>query len=147
MLHVIYEAAEDLEPGRLARVDEGRGLVRIRVDKFEPLTKVIPQLNIEIADFLSRADWYQLWGEEIASRHNPAAPIRLEYIFYPGSMPAPVWIREDKGEVHVWVEPGLTTEEFVAAVNPAVKDFLAGGCWFQLFGGEIIDHSPEPMQV
>lgn len=143
MLHVIYEAAEDLEPGRLARIDEDRGSVTIKVDKYAPLDAVIRQLNIEMADFLARADWYQLWGKEIASRHNPTAPLRVEYIFLPGA-PDGVAIRESKGELHVYVEPEQTVVQFAAAANEAVRDLLAGGCWFQQFAGEIIDHSPEP---
>lgn len=144
MLHVIYEAAEDLEPGRLARIDEERGRVHITVDKFAPLRQVIRQLNIEMDQFLQSAEWYQLWGKEIASRHNPDAPLQLEYIPLPGA-PDGAAITEDKGVVHVYVDPDQTTEQFVAAANPAVKDFLDGGCWFQLYAGEIIGHIPAPM--
>lgn len=143
MLHVTYEAAEDLEPGRLARIDEGRGSVTLKVDKRAPLAAAIRQLNIEVADFLTRADWYQLWGTEIASRHNPTAPLRVEYIFLPGA-PEGVAIRESKGELHFYVEPEQTVAQFAAAANEAVRDLLDGGCWFQQFAGEIIDHSPEP---
>jgi hypothetical protein len=145
LLNVTYEAVEDLAPGRLAKIDEARGTVTVSLDKNAPLTDVMRQLNTEMRQFLARADWYQLWGTEIASRHNPQAPLSLEFIFYPGPMPAPVWIREDKGEVHIWVEPGHTVEEFVAAINPAVQDFLDGGCWFQLYAGEIIDRTSHPM--
>lgn len=143
MLHVIYEAAEDLTPGRLARIDEDRGSVTIKVDKHAPLKAVIRQLNIETADFLARTDWYQLWGTEIASRHNPEAPLSLEYIFLPGA-PRGVAFAEDKGKVHVYVDPDQTPAEFAAAACQAVKGLLDGGCWFQQYAGEIIDHSPEP---
>ncbi|MFF9175911.1 hypothetical protein [Streptomyces sp. NPDC014793] len=147
MLYVTYEATEDLEPGRLARIDEGRGWATIIVDKRAPLEAVIRQLNIETSQFLARADWYQLWGDDIASRHNPAARLRLEYIFLPGA-PAPgVCIREVKGELHFYVDPAQTTEQFAAAACQAVQGLLDGGCWFQQYAGEIIDHSPEPMQV
>lgn len=144
MLHVTYEAAEDLEPGRLARIDEGRGSVTIKVDKWAPLKSAIRQLNVEMANFLARADWYQLWGKEIASRHNPTAPLRVEYIFMPGA-PDGVGMGEGKGEVHVYVDPDQTTAQFAAAANRATQSLLAGGCWFQQYAGEIIDHSPEPM--
>lgn len=144
MLSVNYEATEDLEPGRLARIDEARGTVTIMVDKTQPLQAVIRQLNIEVAQFLASADWYQLWGEEIASRHNPAAPLRVEYIFLPGA-PNGVGIGEGKGEVHVYVEPDQDVEQFAAAANEAARSLLAGGCWFQQYAGEIIDHSPEPV--
>jgi hypothetical protein len=30
-------------------------------------------------------------------------------------------------------------------MNPATKKQLSGGRWFQLYAGEIIDNSPEPM--
>jgi hypothetical protein len=30
-------------------------------------------------------------------------------------------------------------------MNPATTDFLAGGQWFQLYAGEIVDNGPEPM--
>lgn len=143
MLHVTYEAAEDLEPGRLARIDEDRGSVTIKVDKHAPLEDVVRQLNIEMVQFLDRADWFQLWGDEIASRHNPQAPVHAEYIFLPGA-PDGVAIRESKGELHIYVEPDQTVVEFAAAANEAVRDLIAGGCWFQQFAGEIIDHSPEP---
>jgi hypothetical protein len=144
LLRVTYEATDDLEPGRLAWIDEGRGEVTIRVDKSQPLQAVIRQLNVEVARFLAHADWYQLWGKEIASRHNPAAPVRLEYIFMPGA-PKGVGIGESKGEVHVYVDPDQDVEEFAAAANEAVQELLDGGCWFQQYAGEIIDHSPEPM--
>ncbi|MFF9240042.1 hypothetical protein ACF1AL_14580 [Streptomyces sp. NPDC014801] len=144
MLHVTYEAAEDLEPGRLARIEEDRGRLCVKLDKFAPLAAVLDQLNVEMAHFLERADWYQLWGSEIASRHNPKAPIRLEFIPLPGA-PNGAAIFEELGTVHIYVEPTLNVEQFVAALNPAVKDFLASGCWFQLYAGEIIDHNPESM--
>jgi hypothetical protein len=144
LLSVTYEATEHLEPGRLARVDEGRGTVTIMVDKTQPLRAVIRQLNIEMSHFLARADWYQLWGTEIASRHNPAAPLRVEYIFLPGA-PKGVGIHEDKGEVHIYVEPEQDVTQFAAAATEAARSVLDGGCWFQLYAGEIIDHSPEPV--
>jgi hypothetical protein len=144
MLQVTYEAVGDLEPGRLARIDEDRGQIHIRVDKFAPLPKVIAQLNVEMAQFLARADWYQLWGDEIVSRHTPGRPLRAEFtlVSHPGSG---VGIAEDRGVVRIYVADGMTPAEFAASMNPAAQDFLDGGCWFQLFAGEIIDHSPEPM--
>ena len=144
MLRVTYEATDELEPGRLSRIDEGRGEVTIKVDKSQPLQAVIRQLNIEAEHFLAHADWYQLWGKEIASRHNPAAPLRLEYIFLRGA-PNGVGIGERKGEVHFYVDPDLDVAQFAAAANEAVQSLLDGGCWFQQYAGEIIDHSPEPI--
>ena len=144
MLQVTYLAVEDMEPGRLATIDEGRGELLVRLDKTQPLERVVRQLNIETKHVLARADWFQLWGTEIASRHNPSAPLRLEYIFLPGA-PEGVAIRESKGELHVYVEPTQTVVQFAAAANEAVRDLLDGGCWFQQFAGEIIDHNAQPV--
>ncbi|MEU4154728.1 hypothetical protein [Streptomyces antimycoticus] len=144
MLHVTYEATNDLEPGRIARIDEERGAIHVTVDRREPLKNVVEQLNTEMAQFLSRADWYQLWGHEIVSRHTPDRPLRLEFTLVPGYANG-VGIAEDRGVVRVYVAAAMTTEQFAAAMNPAVRDVLDGGCWFQMFAGEIIDHSREPM--
>jgi hypothetical protein len=144
VLNVTYEAVEDLAPGRLTRISEARGTITVELDKSAPLVDVLRQLNTEMKQFLARADWYQLWGQEIASRHNPKAPVRLEFIFLPGA-PNGVGIAEDLGTVHVYVEPEQDVEQFVAALNPAVQDFLDGGCWFQLYAGEIIDRTSHPM--
>jgi len=144
LLRVTYEATDELEPGRLARIDEGRGEVTVKVDKTQPLKDVIRQLNIEIVHFLAHADWFQLWGKEIASRHNPDARLRFEYVFMPGA-PDGVGIGEAKGVVHLYIDPDQDVEQFAAAANKAVQNLLDGGCWFQQYAGEIIDHSPEPM--
>ncbi|MFD5798795.1 hypothetical protein ACFWIO_35730 [Streptomyces diastatochromogenes] len=144
MLQVTYEAVDDLGPGRLAWIDEDRGKIHIKVDGLAPLPKVIAQLNVEMALFLARADWYQLWDDEILSRHTPGRPIRAEFTLVPHPGPG-VGIAEDRGVVRIYVADCMTTTEFAASMNPAVQDFLDGGCWFQLYAGEIIDHSPGPM--
>lgn len=145
MLHVTYEAVPDLAPGRLATIDEDRGELLIKLDKTQPLKRVVRQLNIEMAQFLSRADWFQLWGKEILSRHVPATPLQVRYLLdptYPALAPG---IAESRGIVRVYINPVVTTEQFAAGMNPAVRNLLDGGCWFQLYGGEIIDMSPEPV--
>ncbi|MFF9624215.1 hypothetical protein [Streptomyces griseosporeus] len=146
MLQITYHAVADLPPGKLVRIDEDRGVIDVLLDKNAPLGDVLTQLNREMDQFLARADWFQLWGDEIVSRHTPQSPVRLEFTLDPycagWGEPA---IFEGKGTVHVRVDPELDVERFVAAFNPAVKEFLDGGCWFQLFGSEIIDHSPGPM--
>lgn len=146
MLQVTYHAVTDLPPGRLVQIDEDRGAIDVRLDEHAPLAAVLAQLNREMEQFLSRADWFQLWGDEILSRHTPQSPIRLEFTLDPfvtgWGEPA---IIEGKGIVRVRVDPELDVTRFVAAFNPAIKEFLNGGCWFQLFAGEIIDHSSEPM--
>ena len=147
MLQVTYEAVDDLAPGRLAQVDEDRGSVLVRLDRLTPLRTALDQLNVEMAQFLARADWYQLWGDEIVSRHTPDRPLRVDFVLAPGCSHG-VGIAEDRGVVTVYVAAGMTTDEFAAAMGPAVKDFLAKGRWFQLYAGEIIsieDHSAEPV--
>lgn len=144
MLDVAYEAVTDLAPGRLALIDEDRGTIRVRLDKYAPLAAVIAQLNIEIDLLMSSARWFQLWGDEIVSRNTPDRPLRVEYLL-DKKVPLGVGVAEDKGIVRVYVDPALDATGFAASMNPATKDFLAGGCWFQLYAGEIIDNSPEPM--
>ncbi|MEU3613409.1 hypothetical protein ABZ725_13995 [Streptomyces sp. NPDC006872] len=146
MLDVAYEAVEDLTPGRLAAIDEDRGTIRVRLDKTRPLADVVRQLNIEIDRLMSSSHWFQLWGTEIVSRDTPDQPLRIEYIFRPW-VPRDIGacVAEDRGTVRVYICPDLNPEQFAAAMNPATEDFLAGGHWFQLYAGEIIDNSPEPM--
>lgn len=143
MLHVTYEAVD--KPDRIAVVDEERGKVRIAVDKTAPLDVVVRELNTEFERFLAAADWFQLWHTgEIVSRGTPDSPLGVVFIIDP-LQPVGTEIQERRGLVSILIHPGLTTEEFVAAMNPAVDKFLARGCWFQHYAGEIIDMSPEPM--
>jgi hypothetical protein len=144
MLDVTYEAVEDLAPGRLARIDEDRGTIRVRLDKNEPLAAVVRQLNVEIEQLLSSARWFQLWDDEIVSRDTPKCSLRIHYILHK-EVPRGVGVAEGRGIVRVYINDRLTTREFAEAMTLATKDFLAGGCWFQLYAGEIIDNSPEPV--
>jgi len=144
MLDVTYEAVRDLAPGRLAKIDEDRGTIRVRLDQHEELAVVVRQLNIEIDDLMSSSHWFQLWKDEIVSRDTPGAPLRVQYILVP-NVPNGVGVKEDKGTVRVYIGGGMTVGEFAAAMNPATTDFLAGGQWFQLYAGEIVDNGPEPM--
>jgi hypothetical protein len=146
MLDVAYEAVDDLAPGRLARIDEDRGTIRVRLDRDEPLADVVRQLNVEIDQLMSSARWFQLWKDEIVCSNTPDNPLRIEYVFrswVPRDIGA--CVAEDRGTVRVYICPDLNPEQFAAAMNPATEDFLAGGHWFQLYAGEIIDNSPEPM--
>lgn len=146
MLDVAYEAVEDLAPGRLAAIDEDRGTIRVRLDKTRPLADVVRQLNIEIDRLMASSHWFQLWGTEIVSRDTPGRPLRVQYVFRPWvPRELGVGVAEKRGTVRVYICPDLDPERFAAAMNSATKDFLAGGHWFQLYGGEIIDNSPEPM--
>ncbi|MFJ9740888.1 hypothetical protein [Streptomyces sp. NPDC101166] len=146
MLDVAYEAVVDLPPGRLAQIDEDRGRIRVRLDKAQPLAAVVRQLNIEIEQLMSSSHWFQLWRTEIVSRDTPGAPLRIEYTFHPKLPSDPgVLVWEDRGLVRVYICPELDTERFAAAMNPATVQHLAGGQWFQLYAGEIVDNGPEPM--
>lgn len=145
MLDVAYEAVEDLPPGKLADINEGRGRIRVRLDRTQPLTDVVRQLNIEIDHLMASSHWFQLWKTEIVGRDTPGCPLQVEYIFRPWVPPElGVCVAEDRGAVRVYVCPQQETERFAVAMNEAVRDLLAGGQWFQLYAGEIIDNSPEP---
>lgn len=147
MLDVTYEATHELPPGRLAKIDEDRGQVRIRVDRYEPLARIVTQLNAEAAQLLSTAHWFQLWETEIISRDTPGCPLRIEYILF-AHIPRElgVGIGEGRGTVRVYICPTLSAHEFATFMNTATREFLDGGHWFQLYGGEIIDNAPEPMK-
>jgi hypothetical protein len=146
MLDVAYEAVTDLPPGRLAAIDEDRGTIRVRVDKHEDLAAVVRQLNIEVERLMSSSHWFQLWKDEIVSRDTPGCPLRIQYVLHP-TVPREigVGVAEGRGIVRVYIHPHLKVDQFAAAMNPVSDNFLAGGQWFQLYGGEIIDNSPEPM--
>lgn len=144
MLDVTYEAVEDLPPGRLAKIDEDRGTIRVRVDASAPLPEVVGQLNREIDQLLTSSDWFQLWKDEIVSRGTPAYSLRIVYLLEKKEERG-VYVEERKGLVSVHIDPVLNAEEFAAAMNPATRQHLAGGQWFQMYAGEIIDNSPEPM--
>lgn len=142
MLHVTYEAIDSLEPGRLARIEETRGRVRVLLDRREPLADVVCQLNVEVDDLMSLARWFQLWDDEIVSRATPGSPLRAVYLLH-ARQPNGAVVREDKGLITVYVDPSLSVDHFAAAMNMASREVLAGGHWFQLYAGEIVDSGPE----
>jgi hypothetical protein len=144
MLDVTYEAVADLPAGRLAKIDEDRGRIRVRLDESAPLTDVVRQLNIEIAELMRSARWFQLWGDEIVCCDTPGRPLRIEYLLEKREAGG-TYVEERKGLVSVYIDPVLTTSGFAASMNPTTEAFLDGGQWFQLYAGEIIDNSPEPM--
>lgn len=145
MLDVAYMAVDDLPPGRLAQIDEDRGTIRVRVDKNAPFPDVIRRLNIEIDQFLATSHWFQLWEDEIVSRATPGCSLRVLYRL-DSRVPGPeIGLGERKGLIVVYIPPEFDTEQFAAAMNPVSEEFLAGGRWFQMYAGEIIDNSPEPM--
>jgi len=144
MLDVAYEATADLPPGRLADIEEDRGQIRVRLDRTQPLAAVVRQLNTEIDHLMASAHWFQLWKTEIVGRDTPGCPLRVEYILCPW-VPRDLGacVAEDRGTVRVYVCPQQDTERFATVMNEATRDLLAGGRWFQLYAGEIIDNSPE----
>lgn len=144
MLDVAYEAVEDLAPGTLAVIDEDRGRIRVRLDRHAPLADVVGQLNIEIDVLMRSARWFQLWKDEIVSCNTPDKPLRIVYLLECRE-PGGAYVEERKGLLSVYIDPALNTESFAAVMNPVTDVHLAGGQWFQLYGGEIIDNSPEPM--
>lgn len=146
MLDVTYEAVDDLEPGRLARIDPDRGRIRVLLDGTQPLEDVVRRLNIEIDDLMATCTWFQLWGTEIVSHNTPDAPLRVHYLL-DEQVPHGVGIAEDKGIVTVYIDAAMDTKAFAAAMNPATDDFLSAGHWFQLHDGDIIDNGPELSQV
>jgi hypothetical protein len=140
MLCVTYEAVSDLAPGRLAWIDEGRGSLRVEVDKNAPLKDVVRQLNIEFDELMAEANWFQLWRGEVISRRTPDAPLSVRFHLrrLKDQPPETAAVLEARGLVKVHIDPALTTEEFAAAMNPGVRQLLDGRQWFQLYGGEIV---------
>lgn len=145
MLHVTYEAVGDLPPGTMADIEEDRGRIRVRLDRDAPLVDVVQQLNVEVEQFLARSNWFQLWGREIVCRDSPGSSLRVVYRIDSRAPSLDVGMGEKKGLVTVYIPPALDTKRFAAAMNPAVEEFLAGGQWFQMYAGEIIDMTPEEL--
>lgn len=147
MLRVEYEATDDLEPGRQVQVEEDRGLIRVRIDQTLKAPAYTLALNGELERFLARSEWFQLWKDQIVSPKDTESPVRVLYrIDQLGELDDDdaVEIREHKGLVEMLVDPTADAHRFVAALNPAIKKFLAGGQWFQHWRGEIVDMtSPE----
>ena len=147
MLRVEYEATGDLEPGQLVQIEEDRGLISIRIDQTLGPVEYTGALNRELERFLAGSEWFQLWKDQIVSPKDSESPVRVLYridVFGELDDAAAVEIRERKGLVEILVDPTADTRKFVAAINPAIKMFLAGGQWFQHWRGEIVDlTSPE----
>ncbi|MGW6531377.1 hypothetical protein [Streptomyces venezuelae] len=146
MLDVTYEAVDHLAPGQLVNVDEGRGRIRVELDRHAPLQAVVQKLNVEVDQLLATGHWFQLWRDEIISRATPRTSLRINYLLHRIIGGTTVAI-EDRGLIDFHADPALDTAEFAASVNVAVKNLLDGGQWFQLYDGEIIDNSPEPNKV
>jgi hypothetical protein len=144
MLHVTYEAVNDLPPGRLVHVDEDRGRVAIRFDEDAPLRDVVRDFNIEVDRMVRSARWFQLWDDEIVSSNSPRHPLRIEFILEKKEHRGVVF-EERKGDLKAFVDPGIDVTRFAAVMNKLTAEHLSGGRWFQLYGGEIHDVSPGSM--
>lgn len=145
MLHVTYEAVGDLTPGRLVHIDEDRGRVEILFDRHAPLADVVRQFNIEIHGMVRSARWFQLWDDEIVSCNTPSTPLRIEFVLEKKE-PWGAVFEERKGDLKAFVDPAIDVTRFAAVMNVLTAQHISGGRWFQLFGGEIVDISPEPLR-
>jgi hypothetical protein len=139
MLDVTYEA-EVLTDGRAAVLLEDRGHIAIRVDSEAPLSVVLLELNGEFARLLRKRTWFQVWEGEVISYASPGS-LRIIFIL-DRAEPDGIEMRETRGLVTVHVDPDLTPVELAAVMNPAVRQLLDAGRWFQLYAGEVIDMCP-----
>lgn len=144
MLDITYEAVPDLTPGQVVDVTEDRGQLRVRLDQDAPLLCVLERLNVEIAELLATGHWFQLWRDEIISSATPGCPLCIRFI--PLRLDDdPVVLFEGRGILKYYVDPGIDVRHFAASITRVVRSLLDGGQWFQMYAGEIIDHSPEPV--
>jgi hypothetical protein len=143
MLRVVYKTA-DLAPGILSDWREDRGFVEIRIARGLEPVDFIPSLNETLLDFVTTAQWFQIWEGEVVSAASPLSPLRVTFELSPLKLEAPVEIREHKGYVALLVHPLTSTGMFIGTLNRSIEEFLAGGQWFQLWHGEIVTmDSPE----
>lgn len=142
MLHVSYEAVVDLPPGQLVDIDEDRGRVAIRLDRDGPLKDVVRQFNIEVDRMVRSARWFQLWDDEIVSCNTPSKPLRIEFLLERKEHRGVIF-EERKGDLKAFVDPDIDVARFAAVMNVLTAQHLSQGRWFQLYGGEIMDVSPE----
>lgn len=149
MLHVVYEATTDLEPGKLVSVEESRGRVRVKLREGATADAYLPALNRALAEFVARCSWFQIWRGQIISAATPGSPLTVQYEPDPDvNRVQGLHIRELRGVVRFHICPELTADEFALAVNRPVELFLAGKQWFQLWQGEIVTmDSPETVMV
>lgn len=149
MLHVVYEATNDLTPGKTVEIDESRGRVDIKVRSTATPRQFAPALNAELAEFVGRCGWFQIWRGQIISASSPDSPLTVQYEADPDvDLRSVVQIREDRGAVRLHVCPKVPADLLVRVLNPAIESFLAGKQWFQLWEGEIVTmDSPETVMV
>ncbi|ARX81612.1 hypothetical protein SMD44_01010 [Streptomyces alboflavus] len=139
MLRVIYEAVEDLRPGKIAEISEQRGGTRVRIARWASVEEYARALNEEMSAFLDRSAWFQIWRDEIVSRSGGTCSLSVIFTIRDLAPGDYVLIWESKGLVDIQIERTASAEQFVRAVNPAIEKFLDGAQWFQLWQGEIVD--------
>jgi hypothetical protein len=139
MLRVVYQASQDLGPGKNADIQESRGRVDIRLRAGSRAEQCIPELNARLKDFVDQCGWFQIWRGQIISAASPDSPLTVQFVSDPDvSLSSCVQIREDCGEVRLHVSPNAPVELLICFLNPAIATFLAGKQWFQLWQGEIV---------
>lgn len=139
MLRVVYEATDDLDPEQLVEILETRGRVTVKIHAGAIADEYIPPLNSELARFVGKCTWFQIWRGQIIGADHPESPLTVQYEVDPQvDRSQGVQIRESKGLVRLHICPDLTAEELARAVNRPIELFLAGGQWFQLWQGEIV---------
>ncbi|MFF1684664.1 hypothetical protein [Streptomyces sp. NPDC058254] len=141
MLRVVYEAADDLKPDKPVEISEDRGIITVRIRRTADAPTYTAALNGELEKFLANSEWFQLWKDEIVSPQSSECPVRVVYVLdLDGALDAgdAVEIREHRGLVEILVDPEVDVARFVAALNRAIEEFLAGGQWFQHWQGEIV---------
>ena len=146
MLSVIYELVPGTASGRLAQYSEARGAVRIEIADGRGAPDLINDLNRGMQEFLDSSRWFQLWRQDVIGRTGGRLSLDVQFgltDLEPGDY---VEIRETRGFVAVGIERTATAAQFVRAMNPATANLLAGGQWFQVYAGEIVDNfSPSSM--
>lgn len=149
MLRAVYEATTDLAAGEMVDIEEARGRVTVKLRTGATADDYIPPLNRELAAFVGRCGWFQIWRGQIISANSPDSPLLVQFEADPDVGPIQgVQIRERRGAVRLHVCPSLLAEDIVRSLNPAIERFLAGGQWFQLWEGEIITmESPDTVLV
>ena len=134
MLRVVYEATTELASDQVVAIEEARGLVTIKLRAGATADDYISPLNRELAAFVGRCGWFQIWRGQIISANSPESPLVVQYEADPDvDAVQGVQIRELRGTVRLHVCPSLLAEDIVRSLNPAIERFLAGGQWFQLW--------------
>jgi len=79
MLRVVYEASQDLEPGRIAEIHESRGRATIKLRPGTRAAEYVPPLNAALKRFVDECGWFQIWRGQIISAASPGSPLTVQY--------------------------------------------------------------------